>query len=326
MKLVKVSDLFDINYGNSLTLSDLEQKKATIPFVSRTEKNNGISAKVKLIKNIKLNSKDTISVATGGSVMSSFLQKEPYYTGYHILILQPKIKLTDIEMLFYCMCLKANKYKYNFGRQANKTLKEIQIPTYESIPKWVYETKIPKLIKKPLINKRYDLGVDNWKSFRLKDLFEISKGKPIHRNTIKNHFHKNKKDFIPYVTRTTKNNGIELYIHKDEINQNNYIDGNVITIGGEGFKAFYQKNKFVTGNNLNILQLDNLNIYLALFINNILNLEIEKKFNYGRGVVKFRLEKLSIKLPSKNHQPNWQFMENYIKSLSYSNNIMAKGT
>jgi len=68
------------------------------------------------------------------------------------------------------------------------------------------------------------------------------------------------------------------------------------------------------------LRNDKLNLLNALFLNVILNLEIEKKFGYGRGLVKFRLENLNIKLPvDKDGKPDWQFMEDYIKSLPYSN-------
>jgi hypothetical protein len=47
---------------------------------------------------------------------------------------------------------------------------------------------------------------------------------------------------------------------------------------------------------------------------------MEKKFNYGRAVAKFRLENLYIKLPSINNKPNWKLMENYINSLNYTDN------
>jgi len=32
------------------------------------------------------------------------------------------------------MCIKANDYRYNFGRQANKTLKDIDVPAI--VPLW----------------------------------------------------------------------------------------------------------------------------------------------------------------------------------------------
>jgi len=167
-------------------------------------------------------------------------------------------------------------------------------------------------------NKKIKLNIEKWKSFQVGDIFDISLGKPIHKNSIKQFSLTKRNNFIPYVTRTTKNNGIEFYVDKTVIPSNKFIEGNAITIGAEGFKAFYQKDKFITGNKVNILRNENLNLEIALFINSILNLEIEKKFGYGRGLVKSRLEKLNIKLPvdSKNN-PNWEFMKEFIVSLDY---------
>ena len=46
MKLIRVSDLFEVKYGSNLELNKLERDPAGINFVSRTERNNGVSAKV----------------------------------------------------------------------------------------------------------------------------------------------------------------------------------------------------------------------------------------------------------------------------------------
>ena len=131
-ELVKISDLFDIRYGNSLELVNLFQcansNTVGIPFVSRTEKNNGVSAFVEPIFDVESNPAHTLSVAVGGSVLSTFYQPEPYYTGFHILVLHPKKTYSKMEMLFYAYCIQLNKYKYNYGRQANRTLKDILIP------------------------------------------------------------------------------------------------------------------------------------------------------------------------------------------------------
>ncbi|MCZ9999608.1 restriction endonuclease subunit S [Brachyspira hyodysenteriae] len=134
--------MFYIKYGNSLSLQDCESLTNGIPFISRGAKNNGVAARVKLLNNMKLNKSNTISVAVSGSVLEAFLQKEPYYTGYHIFILEPKLELSDIEMLFYCMCIRANKYKYNYGRQANRTFKNLIVPDTKDIPNYIYNYKL----------------------------------------------------------------------------------------------------------------------------------------------------------------------------------------
>ena len=131
--LIKVGDIFEVRYGINLELVRLEQcdkdDEEAIYFVSRTEKNNGVSAIVKQMIDIEPNSGHTISVAGSGSVMSCFYQRLPYYSGRDLYILIPKQALSVIEMLFYAYCLQMNKYKYSYGRQANRTLKNILVPS-----------------------------------------------------------------------------------------------------------------------------------------------------------------------------------------------------
>ena len=130
--LIKISDLFEVKYGVNLELVHIEECKSTdfnaIPFVSRSEKNNGVSAFVEKIIDINPNPGHTLSVAGGGSVLSTFYQPIPYYSGRDLYYLTPKREMKVIEMLYYAKCISSNKYKYNYGRQANKTLKEILIP------------------------------------------------------------------------------------------------------------------------------------------------------------------------------------------------------
>ena len=149
--LVKVEKVFEVRYGINLELVHLEQcdneDPVAIFFVSRTEKNNGISAIVRKVGNIEPNPGHTISVAGSGSVMSSFYQRLPYYSGRDLYVLIPKKDFTVIEMLFYAYCLQLNKYKYNYGRQANKTIKDLLIP--EKMPEEFIniKLKISEIIK-----------------------------------------------------------------------------------------------------------------------------------------------------------------------------------
>lgn len=326
MKLTPLHKLFDIKYGVNLELINLEQCEKNNPnsanFVSRTEKNNGISAFVLKVNDIEPNPAHTISVAGGGSVLSSFYQKDSYYSGRDIYILIAKNKMREIEMLFYAFCLTKNKYRYNYGRQANKTLKDILVPeqmpdefasiNYEALNTLKFES---------IINKNYDLNTNNWKIFDLINVFKITLGKPIHSTELEENMPLKNDTHIPYVTRTTLNNGVEFFVPQSIETDKKINNGNCITVGAEGFRAFYQKINFINGNKINVLRHEKLNKYNALFLCTLLNLEIQNKFNYGRGVTKERLCQLSIKLPTENGQPNFEFMENYIKSLSYSKNI-----
>lgn len=137
MKTCKVSDLFFVSYGVNLELNALTQDNNGINFVSRTSKNNGVSAKVKQISTVEPLPAGTITVAGGGSVMETFLQLSPYYSGRDLYYLTAKVPMTNEQKLFYCCCLRKNKYKFSYGRQANVTLPDLHIPTIESIPDYV---------------------------------------------------------------------------------------------------------------------------------------------------------------------------------------------
>lgn len=138
MKLVPVNELFDVKYGVNIDLNKLEEVSSdnenAIPYVARSAKNNGITAYVEKIKDIDPNPPMTISVAGGGSVMSSFLQEEPYYSGRDLFYLLPKVPMTKQILLYYCVVLSMNKFKFSYGRQANKTLKDLSIPDITEIP------------------------------------------------------------------------------------------------------------------------------------------------------------------------------------------------
>lgn len=137
MRTCAVKDLFYVQYGVDLELNALEQFPDGINFVARTSKDNGVTARVKPIPWIKPNPAGTISVAAGGSVMESFLQPEPYYSGRDLFYLTPRYEMSDAVKLFYCLCLRRNKFRYSYGRQANETLKDLQIPCLEDIPDYV---------------------------------------------------------------------------------------------------------------------------------------------------------------------------------------------
>lgn len=70
---------------------------------------------------------------------------------------------------------------------------------------------------------------------------------------------------------------------------------------------------------------ERLNKYNGLFLTTILDLE-RNKFSYGRSWIGDRLLKTNILLPAikideTDFEPDWDFMENYIKTLKFANII-----
>lgn len=319
--LVELSEIFDIKYGNSLELVNLEQCKSTddeaVPFVSRTGKNNGVSAYVYKLIDVEPNPKHTLSVAVGGSVLSTFYQPKEFYTGFHVLVLSPKNELSVLEMLFYAKCIFSNKYKYSYGRQANKTLKNILIP--KSVPTKLLSTlsdfkiKLEQNLKqKPVLNKKVELNIDEWKLFPLKKLFKITGSK----TTPKQELEEIGKGLFPNVTTQATNNGVDAFY--DTYTE----DGNVLTVDSAvlGYCSF-QPIRFSASDHVEkLIPKFDMNNYVAMFLVTILNME-KYRYNYGRKASQTRLKEISIKLPEKNGNPDFLFMENYIKSLPYSKSL-----
>ena len=160
--MARIKDLFDCSYGTNMELNRLNVSDCGIPFVSRTENNNGVSACVEPVEGISPIPGHTLSVALGGSVLATFYQPQEYYTGFHVFVLYPKHQMNQKEMLAYSVVIRANRYKYNYGRQANRTLPDILIPTREEISKICARICFPsleeslKLIIKPFYSSRYE--------------------------------------------------------------------------------------------------------------------------------------------------------------------------
>lgn len=139
MKLTPLSELFHVRYGVNLELNRMTPDPDGVAFVGRSERNNGITGRVKQLPNVAPIPAGTLTVAGGGSVLATFVQLEPYYSGRDLYYLTPKVPMTLAQKVYYAVCIRANKYRYNYGRQANRTLRDIQVPTLDSIPAWVEE-------------------------------------------------------------------------------------------------------------------------------------------------------------------------------------------
>lgn len=328
MRLVELKNVFEVRYGVNLALNKLSVSDHGIPFVSRTSKNNGVSARVEIVDGLAPNPRHTLSVATGGSVLATFYQPEPYYSGRDLYSLLPREEMSMKEMLIYSKLINSNAYKYNYGRQANKTLNELLIPDRNEVKGWLNDLEIMEgPSNKPfyggeeagylrLGKNSFTKNHCSWKAFKLGSLFDIRKGKRL-----------TKRDMIdgdvPYIGASRFNNGITEYI-----GQNPMFEGGAITVSYDGSvgEAFYQPEPFWASDAVNVLKPRfNLNRYSAMFIVTIIKRE-QYRFSYGRKWKLSRMKSDQIKLPiDSNQYPDWQFMEDYVKSLPYSSNLKSNG-
>jgi hypothetical protein len=143
-----VSDLFSIRRGHQLDLVHLKQVApfTGIAYISRSEQNNGVLAWVEAVDGIEPAKLGTITVTLGGSIMAAYVQPRPYYTAQNVDILTPRDPgMTLAEKLWWAACIRANRYRYNYGRHANRTFRSLMLPS--SVPKWVASVPCDAAVK-----------------------------------------------------------------------------------------------------------------------------------------------------------------------------------
>ena len=226
-------------------------------------------------------------------------------------------------MIFLQGILTMIRYKYTYGRKVtyDKYVSEIiKLPICsDGTPDWDFmESYMKKLHYKPLTTENskdsiISIHTLDWKTFCVGDLFEVKGSK----TTQKDDLECVGPGMYPYITTSANNNGTDgCYDLWTE-------EGNVITVESAciGY-ATYQPINFTASDHVEILKPKfRLNKYIALFLVGLIN-EENYKYSYGRKCNQIRIRNIKIKLPTtKEGTPNWDYMENYIKSLPYGDRL-----
>ena len=350
-KEFKVSDIFIVKYGVNLELNACEEMNfagdGIVNFVARTAENNGVSAYVKRIEGVDPQDAGLISVAGGGSVLSTFLQDEPFYSGRDLYTLKAKKNISNEAKMFIISIIEKNKYKYSYGRQANKTLPDLllQLPVDSNgLPDYLFmEEYIKSLHHKPLTTKNKpkhtpDLNVNQWKTFRVQrtkqqsGLFEIENCKCGSAGELEDG------NDINYIGAKKSYNGVmrSVAIDKNLVSRGHGI---MFICDGEGSVGYtnYMDEDFIGSTTTSIGYDEALTEKNAMFLVAVLDNE-KFKYSYGR---KYRAHLIDavINLPIKHNSdgsvfidkthkysdegyvPDWQFMEDYIKALPYGDRL-----
>jgi len=306
--MTKIWDFFEIEYWQKwLWLkSDLEEWK--VPLISSWWLNNWVFWYFDLIPKYK----NVISVPRVWTIWYAFYQWKDCCIDDNCLVLKPKKELSLGEIFYFVLLIRQNKYRFMYWRQITpKKLWEIIIPN--KIPNFVYDSKIPDYsdIKESLNKEKLSLENKKFEYFEVKDLFELEKWKWPLVSEIEEI-----ENWTNFITASEKNNWVSYTINYNPTHKWNTIS---IASNWSVWEAFYQEQAFCATWDLNVLiPKFELNKYIATFIITIIRKE-KYRFSYWR---KWWLEKMKtskIKLPvDDSWNPDFQFMENYIKSLSYS--------
>jgi hypothetical protein len=140
-KLVPLNSIFDVRHGHKLDLNKMTPcgpGGSAVAFIGRSEERNGFVGFVERLELIAPYESGLITVALGGSALASFVQPHTFYTAQNVDVLEPKSEMSLDTKLYYCLCITANRFRYStFGREANRTLKTLEVPALESVPEWV---------------------------------------------------------------------------------------------------------------------------------------------------------------------------------------------
>ena len=331
----KFDDVFSISRGKRLV--KLDQIAGNVAYISSSKKNNGVDNYI-LPPDYMKKYKNALTINNSGSVGYCFYHPYSFVVSDHCTVIEikdKKIKLNNYISLFLKPLIESMKSKYNFAREINnERLKKERIllpATNNILPDWEYmedyikdlskEIKYDsKVTEKRIIRKTIKLTPKDWGEFRIKDIFHIRKGE---RLTV---IDRTLGD-TPLLTASSVNHGISSFIDYEIFKDSKKIFENKITV--DMFcNVFYQEFKYFSDDNIHTLLFRNKayekyyeNKYINLFLVSILG-QLSRKYDYGRQVRLKRFEEEIISLPVTNkNELDFEFMENYMKSLNYSQSL-----
>lgn len=147
MLLVALEKIFHVSHGNKMDFNKMHvTDEGGVAFVGRSGLRNGFVGYVERNPTVEPYDAGLITVALGGAALSSFVQPADFYTAQNIDVLRPRYPMSLDVKLYYCLCIQANRFRYStYGREANRTLRYLEVPQPSEVPEWVEGTRYEAL-------------------------------------------------------------------------------------------------------------------------------------------------------------------------------------
>ncbi|MEJ7163188.1 restriction endonuclease subunit S [Staphylococcus capitis] len=310
-KVFKIKEVFDIVNLKPEHKVNLKSS-GTTPYVTRTEKNNGVEDFYK-----GLHIKKGNCITFGAETAKFYYQKHNFINGNKLYAIYNKC-LNKYTALFLTTLFNNQflDYGYGFGLTgARFSNKKIKLPTLNKHPDYNF---MEDYIKEKYFNLKSQIkekqkheitdwrGLDEvkWEDYFIESLFQIKPGKRL----TKKEFTKGSK---PFIGSSDHNNGVTNFVD----NHNSSEDFNVLGVNYNGsvVENFYHPYKALFSDDVKRLSLKiKGNKYMYLFIKNMI-LKQKEKYQYGYKFNGTRMKRQIIKLPTKNNRPDYDFMEQYMK-------------
>jgi len=301
-------EIFDIESTSSgIDRNKLINKKGEIPYVTRSEKNNGYDSFVcKQSVKYKTNNGNVITI--GLDTQTVFYQPNEFYTGQNIQVLKCE-KLNKEIAQFLIPLIKKQMEKFNWGGNGatlsrlrrSKLILPINVkgePDFEFMEAFMKQKQHEKFEQyHNYITRRIKLLKDfksvcpieekEWGEFFIEDVTEIISGKDIYGS-------ERIKGNIPYISSTANNNGIGHFVG----NINSTKEAGCLSVnrnGSVGY-SFYHPYEALFGNDCRKLRLKKPNKHIGIFISQQISRQ-KGKYGYGYKMGTARLKR------QKNYAP-----------------------
>lgn len=314
----RLSDYFEIKAG--VYHYPDEYDIGETPYVSASATTNGVSQYINLKPEFSGN-----CIVTGKVGCNAFYQSEPFCATSDVNVFVPLFNMSSQVGLFIVSVINfSENYRWCYGRQCRVgDSKEIivKLPaTPDGKPDWQWmESYIDSLHSRPLVTQSNShvasFDTSTWKWFVIEDLFDKLETGKGHDTLLDDG------DECFYLGAKKSDNGV---MRKCAVNESMLQDGNCIVFicngaGSVGY-ANYMDKQFIATTDLVLGYADWLNKKTGLFVATVLCKE-RFKYSFGRKW-KTHLRDTKIKLPvTLDGKPDWQWMENYIKSLPYGDRL-----
>jgi len=296
-----IEKLFEVNYGQPEyeTKGNLDEGDTIL--IASGGIDNGVYSFCDLTPFYKA---PFISVPRTGSIGQAFVQEYDCCVSSDALVLIPKIKMSLESLYQIAYQIRKFKWKFSYGRKItpDRLKKEnVKIESYDISYKRYQEKLMPVEDKKIHVTEN-----NNIKLVSIVELCNIERRTALPQNVM------DLNGNIPYVTTSSKDNGISNFVNEEPNSKGKCL---TVALNGSCGQTFFQFNDFITSGDNAILTLkQKYNPYLLLYI----GFQIYRQrwgFNYYRKLSDKRLKKFMIPMPMNNkNEYDIDYIEKLIKN------------
>lgn len=345
-KEVVFGEVFDIRATRTgLDKKRLLGEEGEIPYITRTDNNNGIDGFIAPQYGIREDEGNVITI--GLDTQTVFYQGVSFYTGQNIQVVRHE-QLNRHNALFIIRAIKLLVQKFSWGSYGATLTRlrrgKLYLPiSVDGIPDWEFMSayiqqeeerliaSARKKLEKQLLGNIVSLGTLNdreWKDFCFSDIFEIvdgyyNKKPPVSEGGI-----------LPFLGATQAQNGltgftsVELVMMYDKVGEIAVSDkekrvyrGGCIAITNDGSvgHAYYQAREFTCSHSITVVYLKGREMtkHLALFLIPSIQ-KVGQSFAYAKKWRPIRMRRSKLMLPiDANGMPDWEFMSAFMLRMEH---------